>query len=348
MRIIKSNDKEYRCYEKLDFSVARYQEINESLDFAKKYCLSLMSTLEIDRNLSLKIYTYEAGEVNAFAIRQNEEYCIGISVEAFVELKRWFNTWMSFEKTYKVLDLNYAKKDFLVNYMHKCALMFLVTHECYHVLFGHCDYPGNVGNFLFERLQQVHEDEALFSQSLEMSADCSSVMTCAISLLPEEDAGIIWKQVIKVLFFAVYSVFKLFGEFENQNFEEFLEVDLNKYDHPHAGIRFELIRRKLEETIYSMKEEKNIRDITNEYMIFEKNVLGINNLKELITAIAYTAKGTEQIKAIIEKWSEVRKLLEPYAYIPLMEWGEVGSQPVLIDDKGKLTSYVKVRKLSDN
>lgn len=83
-------------------------------------------------------------------------------------------------------------------------------------------------------------------------------------------------------------------------------------------------------------------------MIFEKNVLGINNLKEMITAIAYTAKGTEQIKAIIEKWSEVRKLLEPYAYIPLMEWGEVGSQPVLIDDKGKLTSYVKARKLSDN
>ena len=336
MRIIKSNDEEYKCYENLETTISGHQEINESLAVIRGFCSSLVEMMGPNEQLILKVYAYEADEVNAFAIKQNEEYCIGISVETFRVLKQWFNTWMNFDKTYDVLNLHYRKKETIIYIMYNYSLLFLAMHECFHILFGHCDCPYNMGKFLFEQSKQTKQEDALFEQSLETSADTAAIIACVVKMMNEDKSQEVWEEKSRILLFTVYSVFKIFSEYECYDFDEFIEDDLYKYDHPHAGLRFKIVIRVLDYSVKFLKEKNLDAEIINEYIRFEKEILEIESLKKMLTSIAYTSKGSEHIKTLLQKWNDVRESFEPYAHMPLLNWAEIGQSPILINNKGEL------------
>ena len=348
MKVIKSGNDEYTCYEELDSSVVNYTEINKSLNFARKYALDTI-TLSQTKVPEAKVYVYDDEEgINAFAIKQDDVYYIGISKDTFIELRRWFDMWLSYEDTYEVLNLKSRNREELFNIMYNYSLAFLVTHECFHILQGHCDCPNNAGSFLFEQSKDKKDENSLFDQALEVCADCGAMAVCAVRMLYDDKDKDVWEEKCKILSFSVYSVFKKFSEYEEYDFDEFMESSLYKYDHPHAGIRFQFVIKMLNNSVKHMKGIDLEYNIANSYIRFERKILNIQEMKELFTIIAYTEKGANYILELIKECNELEDKIKDYSYTPLMRWDDRSKVLVFIGGQGELIKCIEKTLNTEN
>lgn len=346
--VLRTEDREYSCYEALDSSVVGYEEINKSLNFARKYALENL-TLSQNQVPEVKVCVYDDEEgINAFVTKQKDVYYICISKETFIELKRWFDMWLSYEDTYEAINLTSRNKEKVFNIMYHYALAFLVAHECFHILCGHCDIPNNVGEFLFEQSRDRKEDTVLFEQALEICADCGAMAMCAVRMMHDDTEQDVWEEKCKILSFAAYSIFKKFSEYEEYDFDNYLEESLYQYDHPYAGIRFQFVMTMLKNAIKLMKGVDLKDNIVNEYMVFERKILNTQNMKELFTIIAFTEKGAGNISELIEECNNLEDELKDYSYIPAMKWLNVNNPPVFVDNEGELIKCIEKTLNTEN
>lgn len=229
---------------------------------------------------------YDCREINGFSIKQGGEYIIAISLGTFHELYKWFLTWFSCDKTYESLRLDKNEKEEYIQKAYEYSIRFLIAHEYYHVKNGHCDLPENEEQFIFERSWKIEKENALFKQVLEYDADCCAMACCINHILYKYMIIDILRQKIQIQLFAVYSIFKMFSEYEEYDFDNFIEDDLFKYDHPNAGLRFVVTESVMGTIINSIFKEKDAielceKNITN-IIAFEKEVLGVSNIKETL------------------------------------------------------------------
>ena len=65
------------------------------------------------------------------------------------------------------------------------------------------------------------------------------------------------KEELQIQLFAIYSVFKMFSQYEEYDFEDnFIDDNLFKYDHPNAGLRFVATECVMSTIINGIFEEK--------------------------------------------------------------------------------------------
>lgn len=275
--ILKLNGYEYVLTENVDKGYVRADVLNEALNGARIF-LSRIRATHKHPDLNCKLYVYEAQDINAFATTYAGQHVIAISVGGMVQLNSWFELWTKSKDICKEFEIDDDHEERLAEILFQNAINFLVAHEYYHIINGHCDLPETEEHFLYERSNAtVSKEHSIFLQCLEYDADCCATAACINQLLLiagrenvyEEllirlvknksniatekafDAKVLLHSVteevlilrLKLLYFAIYGIFKLFSEEEQTSFEEFIKDDLYKYDHPHAGIRMEYVGR---------------------------------------------------------------------------------------------------------
>ena len=289
------------------------------------------------KSIPYRVVAYECDDINGFSIKQGGEYIIGISIKTVDDLYRWFRTWFSCEETYNALDLNKDRKEIYIQKAYEYALCFLAAHENYHIKNGHCDLPEMEERFIFEQSQEIEKENAIFRQVLEYDADSCATACCINQILYKYEKYDEIKVAVQLQMFAIYSIFKIFSQYEQFDFDAFIEEDLTKYDHANAGIRF-IVSQCVMSTLFldKRKEIVDLCEVTvSDTMRFEHEVLKIDNAKETLFGIAYTEKGDNHIVRLHNSWETVRKKLLPYTHCELAEFEPIHGGNVFVDKKGK-------------
>ncbi|MBQ8940886.1 MAG: hypothetical protein IJ062_03545 [Firmicutes bacterium] len=142
----------YTCYKKLDNINNDNVYINNKLAFLS----STISQIHYSTGKNLvkcNIYAFESKEINAFAAKYLDgEYAIALSSELFLGLNIELESYLINKDIRKYF---YGKKINIKKHIEKIIdyiLLFVVLHENYHILNGHCDTYYSQGKSITEHL----------------------------------------------------------------------------------------------------------------------------------------------------------------------------------------------------
>lgn len=346
---IKIYDNKYRIFEKLDDTFPFFKTINRGLNIAKNALSICNFGIKEHKKINLKIYAYDDENVNAFALKEKDSYIIGISFGLFIETEKWIQHWFNLpEFDYIIIfDDKNGKKTFCDN-VFSMTLCFVVMHEYYHILDGHCDYPLITNSFLDE-FYNFHEetnnssnDSFLnnLSQILEYDADFGAINAC-VSIIMKNNISEEQKiALINILFLSIYNIFLLFNNIDNNNFDTLILNNLKRYNHPPAGIRIayciSFVTCCLQDFWESQKIINIIGQILNQCVSLDKLLMKSIKFKQCLYSIAYTRNGVEHIMFLNNLWGDIREDLKKYAYIELRDCEEIESMMYFVDENGNL------------
>lgn len=155
-----------------------------------------------------------------------------------------------------------------------------------------------------------------------------------------------WRDDIKanlanfdVMFIANYLCFRTFAENTGRDFSNYMEKDIDEYDHPHPGIRmyysiilysYWLIKLHGEnEEVLTILESGS-----HAVVAYEKQVLETNELKECYYSIGYTAKGVQHLMNLHNGWQELVDYYNQYTYIPIEKMERIDGLLASLDESG--------------
>jgi hypothetical protein len=209
------------------------------------------------------------------------------------------------------------------------SIKYLLLHEYAHIIFGHLDFLNSQNNS-FECSELTYNNfkngiDPLTSQILELDADSYAIYTAIKEILVlQENSSLIKDELlpfykdlstaIKVWLFAVYTLFRLFG-----NSVPKVE-DLKKLSHPPSGIRQHILFATSYSVFETKPETKFLEIIPNlcvETMkeaesAFQK--ISIKKLNSEALAFAYKKESFDHVTFLMKHWNNVRPKLEQYAY----------------------------------
>lgn len=314
------NEVEYELQEKVDDSVFGSEIINDGLKTSRKILEANVFSDVLDRPDIVfdGIYTYDSCEINAVAHKEGGTYIVAISQGVFIKLSKWFIMWKKHPKIADIFGLkSEEQKNVFFQNSYFFAISFITAHEMYHILNGHCDICSSNNSITEEKVCREVEQN-MFSQVLEFDADMCAALFCT---------AFIWSMARPIgerlhtthcLLFALYNVFYLFNE---KSFEELMSEEFDMYDHPHPSIRLAYcLAGVISEEVAFVNVEAAIYDMkiaVNECMEFDRIILESTKLKDCLTTLAYTKKGTNHVNIISKKWRKVEKYLRKHSYIEL-------------------------------
>ncbi len=296
-------------------------------------------------------------ELNACAAKSNSKYFIGFYLGAVYVLKDIFYRMLSnksilpnigvidnetnpiiFNAQITSLNQLFLAKDpdeqiipkdpvrmVYADVLHSHALNFLLDHEYAHISHGHVDYITAQfnANTLWE-ISQESSMETLFSQTLEMDADCSAVNSGIATILEAYQKSSFLPVHLRQYYsnfdeslvswcIAIYTFFRIFS------FADDHKKDIKTQTHPNSGLRQSIVMA----TIATILNEKfNSRILDN----FVKNIGRITDtVEEAFSAIshqdynpiafynAFRPEAQEHVHYLMKNWNNVRPLLEPLA-----------------------------------
>lgn len=288
-------------------------------------------------NIYIDIVNNNEFEAMAILCRQTDRYFIafykGIIKTLFADFSNIVND-DKFYKRHNILKGNAIKyRDYCMEY----ALEFLLAHEISHVRFGHLAYKKSISNEnakLCEAYSLISTNDNLFSQTIEMDADCCGIATVLNrmfmdqQLLQNEDpialisAMFDLEERLYCLSFAInYLNEKLFNRVQNI-------ADLNLFTHPHPGIRQSYLTAIIDQIILE-KLPKEIQGslcntVFDAFKAVEYIMHGDNLKKEnLPIYLAVTKYGYKHFRKINDNWKIVRELLKPYSFDDLAPYEEI-------------------------
>lgn len=318
---IRINEIDYVCYESIDPNyLFGAEEINFELENLRQVLKELDEDIGL-KDVSYRLVVYEGNEIDAFVALKDGEYILGVSIGTFTELRSWFKTCFLNNAMYSAFGLNRDNCDYYTQYTYRKALEFLIVHEYTHMKDGHCDIPQNQANLIFEQSKAISKEEALFSQALEFDADNWAASNYVVKIINEEITAEEKNEKLKLLMFSIYTIFKKFSEYENYDFDTFMDDELLKYTHPEAWIRYRyIVTTILTNILDSTQKEKEIieKDLVSSIINFENDVLNIGNLTEKMYAAAHTLKGTRHLLLLCNSWNKAADKLEQYTHDKLI------------------------------
>lgn len=312
--------KDYKCYKKLDGNDDDKEYINNKLLFLRN-TVSQMKYSTGENLVECDVYVFESNEIDAFSSKIVGGYAIALSSGMFLEFN---NELESYLRNEDIRIYFYGKKVNIKKHVEKIInyiLLFTVLHENYHILNGHCDTYYSQGKAMVERLVKGNLEKNRFNQILELDADFCAVRSL-IYLIKEHKFE---DEDEKIEFIIMgWSLYYIFLKFQEACYENMHGIDANisLYSHPPASTRivyvFNVITMYLA-TNYSKKHDFFI-ELTNllELCIyFDKIYYDGETIDLTLIAFAYTKKGMAYLEGLHNEWNEVKKILEPNAFIKL-------------------------------
>lgn len=318
--IVNDEKNNYECYETAEQDV--FQEsniINQKLDWSRKI-LSDMHFSTGKNPVEYKVCCYESKEINAFSAKiTSNSYMIALSTELLIgmvaELEAYF---MHLDlRRYFWGQKKTAKKH--VQKVYEYILLYVVLHEYYHILNGHCDSAYAKRKIMAERAISKERKNNRYKQILECDADYCAVRSCMYII--DEKYGRTDDRIfeIRILGFSIYYIFLKFQELGHENMHYM--HDLYVSDHPPASIRFIYAFMSMTHIILAQIEEesaiKELNIIAEVGVYFDRMYFDADTFDLSLSALAYTERGMKHLEELHMGWNQLRNELESVAYVSL-------------------------------
>ena len=127
---IKIGDNKFNLYEEVSDNYPFCDIINRGLNISRTSIFNCNFNIKRNDDINLKIYAYDDENVNAFALKENDKYIIGISFGLFIETEKWIQHWFNLPEFDFIFtfDDNNGKKIFCDN-VFLMIICFVVMHE---------------------------------------------------------------------------------------------------------------------------------------------------------------------------------------------------------------------------
>lgn len=334
--------KDYKCYRKLESNNCNNEYINNKLIFLRD-TLNQMKYSTGERLVEYDVYVFESDEINAVCSKIVGGYAIALSSGMFGEFHAELESYLrnaDIRKYFYGKKVNIKKQvEKIVNYI----LLYTVLHENYHILNGHCDTCYSSGKAMAERSVRKNLQNNRFNQILELDADFCAVRSLIYLIKeckfePEDE-----KIEFIIMGFSLYYIFLKFQETCYENIQT-LGEDMSFYSHPPASTRivyaFNAIAVYLG-TNYSNKYDyiSELKNLSELCIYFDRVYYDSETIELTLIAFAYTKKGMDYLEGLHNEWNEVRKKLEPNAFIKLRINESLDTSNLyFLDDGGKFIS----------
>lgn len=313
--------------------------INDGLEYCRKMISGKLFGDYVERIIFDGVYTYDSMEVNALACHQGGVYYIAISYGYFIRSYNWFNLWEKHPQIDEIFcfEDDNTKNNFFTN-CYIWGIMFVLSHEMCHILDGHCMLTKK-GNSIVETSKQREENENIFFQALEYDADFSATRICMSSILSMSSGKTSLIINVRNYLFALYNVFLLFAQADGDDFEDLINDEYEKYDHPSSSIRIDYCLSATMDYLSNSMEYRDIiplyYQIVNDCISFDKIILNHKKLKECLFTYGYTQKGSKHIKIIHNKCRKIAKVLRKYASMPIHDYPILTNLPCWVNNEGE-------------
>ncbi len=308
----------YICY-----NYAKENEINNKLDSLRKQLGSMKFTVGM-APVNVDIYICYSREINAYSYRLDDDMFAIIlpsvifdgfndELEGYLinnDLRQYF---FGRKKTSKW----HAEK--IVDYI--CT--FIALHEYYHILNGHLKSSKHKKALVDEKYS-INCNNNLYNHITELDADYCATRSCLYFINRNEDYIV----SVKMLAFALYF---LFINFQVNCYEGMNTLKhMKNMTHPPAGIReTHVMCRIMYDLMNTLENNKHIdvyKDICELCMYFDRVYYDSYTIDLALFTIAYTKKGSQYLETLHNGWTDIRKELEPYAYIKLKTLEKINIQ----------------------
>lgn len=343
--IVSGNNYYYECYETAEQSVFQESEIiNQKLNWAREV-LSDMHFSTGTNPVEYRVCCYKSKDINAFSAKiTSNKYVIALSTELLIGMD------MELEEYFIHLDLRRyfwgCKKTAKKHAQKVCEyiLLYVVLHEYYHILNGHCDSAYAKRKIMSERAVSKEEVNNRYKQILECDADYCAVRSCMYII--DEMYGNVDDKIfeIRIFGFSIYYIFLKFQELGYENMHNM--TNLYVRDHPPASIRFvysfiSIVRISLAQFKRS-SAYKEIRDIVEAGIYFDRIYYDADTFDYSLVALAFTDRGMKHLEELHMGWNQVRKELESVAYVSLKMNEPVDFTQCVWVDKGGNMKFADV------
>ena len=314
--IINVGIKDYKCYKKLEGK----EYINDKLLFLRN-TLGQMKYSTGEKLVECDVYVFESNEINAFSSKIVGGYAIALSSGMFLGFNAELESYLKNEDIRRYF---YGKKVNIKKHVEKIIdyiLLYTVLHENYHILNGHCDTYYSQGKAMVECLVKGNPERNRFNQILELDADFCAIRSLMYLIKERKFEDEDEKIEFIIMGFSLYYIFLKFQEACYENMHTLCE-DMSLYSHPPASTRIVYVFTVMSmylETNYSNKYDyfKELDSLSELCIYFDRIYYDSETMDLTLIAFAYTKKGLDYLEGLHNEWNEVKKLLEPNAYIKL-------------------------------
>ena len=250
------------------------------------------------------------------------------------------------EKLSLVFKISEENKQHLVDTLYFFMINFTIAHEFGHIVHGHLREREEENSIdeIFRAADSVNEKEKKDRnwniQLKEYDADSFAVAIQAILFLQQ------WRDDMKEnlsnfdrMFIANYLCFRTFAEKTGRDFTSYMTDDIQKFDHPHPGIRmyyslihyfYWMIRfHEMDKDVIAILESG-----CHAVIAYEKKVLVTEELKECYFSVAFTEKGVQHLMHLHNEWQEWVDYFNKYAYFPIEKMENINNMIILLDENG--------------
>jgi len=279
----------------------------------------------------INIYITDKNDINAFAGKIGDEYCIGILQGTFKSMRALFDYIVKDESFNSIERLGKVNKDIMVEKMNQTCLDFLYMHEFFHIINGHCDLIKKIGiSELCEKNDEPDDTEnGLVLQTLEYDADCCAISSIineeirtyimslqAMELNPSLAAGY-YDSFTNYVCQVVVSLYTFYHTLDSTliNMHNYTESELLKKKHPLAGLRiwYIIINIGCVISAWNIFDEEQIKNIVSEMMNILKKYIVLNNdivparfIKEILVNDIYL----DHLQKIHDNWEVVAGMID--------------------------------------
>ena len=308
--------------------------------------LSTWVSEKIYDEMKTSLWIYDDIRVNAFCHYENGQNYIALSVGLLTEYWREVTEFVEQEALSVVFKISEENKPYLADTLYFYMLNFTVAHEFGHIAHGHLREINGENNIdeIFQVVGGINEEEKREknwnTQLKEYDADSFAVAIQAL-LFSQNWSGNSKENLANFdrMFLANYLSFRTFAEKTGRDFTNYMTDDIEKYDHPHPGIR--MYYSIILYTYWLMNffgENKEIITIiesgSHAVIAYEKQVLKTEEFKNCYFSVAYTSKGVMHLMRLHNEWRNQVVYFNRYAYVPLVRMEGLDGMISSLDENG--------------
>lgn len=338
---IKIGNVEIELLEDIPEYYCNIAKITNSLLSKMRLGIETWVSKDIFEKMQASVWIVNDLRVNAFATENEGENYIALTIglcNAFWKKVEEFVGNRNFEK---VFHLSKEKEDGYKRILYQFMLNFIIAHEFGHIAHGHL-LVDSKDNFIEEfYVDETGNKNNWLTQLKEFDADFYAAMLNTAIVLGywEKD----WKTLratFDLLHLSIYLCFDVFAKNTARDFSNYLEKDIDAYDHPYPGIRMYYCEVAIADLLIKIKgDNERIRELIysgfHAIIAYERQALEKEKYRDSYFAIAGTQKGVRHIRGLINGWNEQVEKYSRYSYIPIYKTDKVEDLLYFVGEDGE-------------
>lgn len=215
--LIKNGKFDYECYIVAERDLfLEYDEINTKLEWVREK-IKEMHFSTGNHLVKYDICFYDSKHINAFAVKNKDgRYVIAVSTKLLTGMQEELVEYFKSADLRKYFWGNKRNAKMHAKKVCEYILLYVVLHEYYHILNGHCDSVYAIGKSMAEISVNKGSINNRYNQILECDADYCAARSC-MYIISDTYKGI--ENITNEIRFLGFSIYYIFLKFQEQGYE---------------------------------------------------------------------------------------------------------------------------------